>query len=151
MMINPLISLCENNPDFAKFTQSKQVIIKKNTRIIRKNTKVSYLYLIVSGQVRIGAKEKNDSIKPAFCILNEGEIFGELSLYSDLPASAEVSTLSNVTLIRLNKAKIQDYFDANPDEGYQFLKFMFILLANRLRNANSKIIDIFTWGLGTQE
>lgn len=146
-MSNYLIELYKNNLEFAEFVEGEIIEVGVNHTIISKNDTVCHVYIILEGRVRIAANSLHESINPAFTVLGENDVFGELSLFSKELASAHVSTLSDVKLIRLKKDKVEQFFEENIQEGYVFLKDLFLLISDRLRHSNNKLIDVFTWGL----
>lgn len=142
-----LLELYENNPSFSDYVEGDVIEVKKNTIIIDKNEKVAFIYIILDGQLRVAANSINMDISPAFSVLGAHDVVGELSLFSGELASAQVTSLSEAKLIRLNKAKVEQFFDENREEGYDFLKDLLKLTSNRLRHSNNKLLEVFAWGL----
>lgn len=146
-MSDYLVNLYFDNKQFANAVESKVVHIPKNSVLIEKNTPVDYIYIILNGQVRVAFKSQKESINPALNILGAGEILGELTLFSDELASAQILTIDDSTMIQLDKKKVETFFNENPQEGYLLLKSLFLIIAERIRTSNEKINEIFTWGL----
>ena len=108
------------------------------------------LFVLEEGQVRIlGVAElsENQIINPGLCDLSAGMIFGDVCLYSPQERTATVVALTQVRIIEINAALLRCYLDEHPEEGYLFLKSLFLTMINRLVLANHRVEHLLAWGV----
>jgi CRP-like cAMP-binding protein len=108
------------------------------------------LYLIESGQVRVSERvqlEDRRHIRPGLCDLGPGEVFGELGLFEAAPRTATVTALETCDLRVIDAERLVAYMDANPALGYAVLRELFLVLGERLRQADRRLASLFAWGL----
>ena len=65
--------------------------------IFRQNFPGDHAYIIQSGEVEV-YNEENDRSETHLAVLGPGEMFGEVALLDDVPRTASVRALSDVTL-----------------------------------------------------
>lgn len=121
-----------------------------NESLVRQGVQERSLYLIQKGTVRVTRRieiEEKGHIQPGFCDLNAGDLFGELSLFSQHPRSASVVAVTDGELIEIDCEQLSNYLDSHPDTGYRLLKELFESHALRLSKANQRIENLFAWGL----
>ena len=111
----------------------KTKFFKKGTKIIEEGTLSDCAYIIESGRVQV-SKTMSNGEEQVIGILEENDIFGEMSLIDSLPRSATVLALEDCTI----SVMTQEIFDSlsrhNPEALMPILK----ILANRLR----KVLNI---------
>lgn len=108
------------------------------------------VYLILSGEVQAtGSAQTSDGkeLKPSFKTFVEGELFGEMVLFDQLPRSAMVSAIDDTEVAEINGQALLDYMDSHPEQGYRILSCIVTSLVSRLRETNEKLFSVYSWGL----
>ena len=143
----PLPELIETMPMFAHFTTDEKnqfaemkhslVKFKKDENIITEGEQTKSLYLLVQGTCLITKTE--DDAKIRLSKLSPGEIFGEMSFFSNKPRQSSVSATEDVLVVKMN----DDFFKkVSPDIRDKIKDYLIGLLINRLDNMNAAIMRI---------
>ncbi len=128
-------------PLFKDLSEEKFVSLLKNARAVTyPKDKLIFnagdlgdsFYVIKGGSVRVFIEEPVSGEKIVLSILAEGDYFGEMALLTGGPRSASVETISNVTLLRLDKSA----FDKLLREDPQISISISHMLSQRLLQAN---------------
>lgn len=126
---------------------------KSGELIVREGEPASSLYLVERGSLEVSATvelQPGQAAEPAICELKSGDVFGELSLFSDQPRAANVKATSVGMLIEFDSQALARYFDANPAAGYAVLKLLYRTLIERLGATNRRLADMLVWGLSAR-
>ncbi|MEZ4742707.1 MAG: cyclic nucleotide-binding domain-containing protein [Bdellovibrionota bacterium] len=100
------------------------------------------LYILLYGRVSIYKTDKTTGSMHRLTFLEEGSIFGELSLFDNAPRSATVTTESPCHLFYLDAENFLRYLDSKGDAiKTRFYKQCAEDLADRFRNQNSDYIQ----------
>jgi len=86
------------------------------------------LYLIVAGKVRVHREEQE------IALLGERQVFGEMALLDSEPRSASVTTVSDVTLLRIQQEDFADILSEKSEIAQGIIK----VLIRRLRGQLDK-------------
>jgi CRP-like cAMP-binding protein len=90
--------------------------------------------------VRVGGKHVAE--------LKAGAMFGELSFLVGGGATASIVAQSEtVTVIFVERLRLQKLFDANPQLAGKFYKFVALFMAKRLREREAKLLRTETENL----
>ena len=149
IMKNVLYKLLEH-PDFLEGDLWLRQEVAANQTLFAEGEQSADVYLILKGKVRVvGNVDVDDqrTMHTGFSDLEEGQVFGELSLFDGQPRSATVITLTDCEFAQLAGNKNMDFLDAHPDLGHPIFKELIYLLVGRLRQANRRIFSLFAWGL----
>ncbi len=106
--------------------------VKRGEVLIHAEKPNQFLYLLVSGSLRIHLKLELDSI----AILEPGEVVGELSLIDRQLTSAYVVAEDDCSLLVLDEETLWSLVDASP-----IARNLLFILARRLRHADSLILS----------
>ena len=106
---------------------------KKGTKIIEEGTLSDCAYIIESGRVQV-SKTLSNGEEQVIGILEENDIFGEMSLIDSLPRSATVLALEDCTISVMTPEIFNSLSKHNPEALMPILK----ILASRLR----KVLNI---------
>lgn len=90
------------------------------------------LYIIREGIVQVYVLEADSKEKIILSQLSSGDYFGEMALLTSEPRSASIETLTDVTLIRMDKAGFDRLIKTNPS----ILLPLTHMLSQRLKDAN---------------
>ena len=107
----------------------KTQFFKKGTKIIEEGTLSDCAYIIESGRVQV-SKTLNNGKEQIIGILEENDIFGEMSLIDSLPRSATVLALEDCTISVMTQETFNHLAQHNPQSLMPILK----VLAKRLRS-----------------
>jgi len=95
------------------------------------------LYVITIGTVHITQAMDPDKAEMDLGTAGPGSVLGEMSLLDDLPRSATVTAVNDVTALLLPVWEFRTTIRDNPDIALSLLS----LLSRRLRNVESHIHD----------
>jgi len=91
------------------------------------------LYIIVSGSVRVTQATDPDRAEEDLGTSSAGQAIGEMSLLDDLPRSATVTAVDDVSTLVLPVWEFRSFLRANPDVALKLLS----VLSRRLRKAEA--------------
>ena len=111
----------------------KKKYFKKGAKIIEEGTLSDCDYIIESGRVQV-SKTMSNGEEQVIGILEENDIFGEMSLIDSLPRSATVLALEDCTISVITPEIFNSLSKHNPEALMPILK----ILASRLR----KVLNI---------
>ena len=111
----------------------KKKYFKKGAKIIEEGTLSDCAYLIESGRVQV-SKTMSNGEEQVIGILEENDIFGEMSLIDSLPRSATVLALEDCTISVMTLEIFNSLSKHSPEALMPILK----ILASRLR----KVLNI---------
>jgi len=142
-----LPELMDMMPMFAHFTMDEKnqfaemehslVKFKKGENIITEGEQTKSLYLLIQGTCLITKTE--DDAKIRLSKLSPGEIFGEMSFFSDKPRQSSVSATEDVLVMKMN----DDFFKTvSTDIKDKIKDYLIGLLITRLDNMNTAIMKI---------
>ena len=118
--------------------------------IIHEDSNERAVFLIQSGSVRVSECIKLEDcrqIKPGICDLDEGDVFGELSLLELGPRVASVRAVKPTKVLAFDAPSLIAHLDDNPEFGYLLLKELFGVVTSRLRRTDRRLGSVFAWGL----
>lgn len=139
--------MIEGMPMFAHFsenekkefaqTQHSMLKFKYGEDIITEGELTKSLYLLVKGTCLITRTADNARIRLAK--MSPGEIFGEMSFFSDKPRQSTVTASDDVLVLKMD----DNFFDkVNPGIRAKIKEYLIELLISRLDNMNAAIMKI---------
>lgn len=106
-------------------------------RIIRAGQDDRRMYILLGGSVQIRLREGKDSVVVA--ILNKGDFFGEMSLFSNKPRTADVIAVGEVKLAYIESLQqLKKFLSVNTP----FATKMVEVLAERLARTDELLIGV---------
>ncbi|MCH8820464.1 MAG: cyclic nucleotide-binding domain-containing protein, partial [Acidobacteria bacterium] len=105
--------------------------MKQGEVLIQSGEPNQFLYLLVSGRLKIQLTLETDAI----AVLEPGEVVGELSLIDGQLTSAYVVAETDSSLLVMDEQVMWSLVDASP-----IARNLLISLARRLRHSNSQIL-----------
>ena len=109
---------------------------RNNERIITSGEVEKRMYIIIDGKVEITLSDGNQKIKVA--ILSKGDFFGEISIFSNRPRSANVTAIGDVQLAYIDDIQqLNTFLLKNPT----FAAKMVHVLTERLAKTNELLLD----------
>jgi CRP/FNR family transcriptional regulator, cyclic AMP receptor protein len=98
------------------------------------------LYIVVEGQARI-SRSLTGMGEEALSILGRGEVFGEMALIDNEPRSADARAhTAGCTVFTIDRQRLEEVLDMDPDAARQFLGLLCQLLCRRLRAMNDRLV-----------
>jgi len=91
------------------------------------------LYVLKSGKVRIIQGNNPDRAEEEIGIAGPGDVLGEMALLDDLPRSASVEAIEDVTALLLPVWEFRSILRSYPDIALKLL----VVLSRRLRKAEA--------------
>jgi CRP-like cAMP-binding protein/DNA-binding transcriptional ArsR family regulator len=121
-------------------TYSREVRFPPEAVIFSEGQRGDELYIVVDGHVRI-SRTLPGLGEEALVILGRGEIFGEMALIDDEPRSADARAHTNgCTLFMVDRQRLEEVLDMDPDAARQFLTLLCHILCRRLRAMNDRLL-----------
>jgi len=108
---------------------------KDGDNIFEENSIGREMYIILTGKVKV-IKEK-DGVETTLATLEEGEFFGEMSLFDNNPRSATVKALGNIKLLEINQKNFLKKISRDPSLAFRMLEKM----SQRIRKTDDKILS----------
>ncbi len=112
--------------ELAPLMQERQVA--DGTVIFEENEPGDCMYIIFTGQIQIHKGKTN------LAVLQEKEVFGELSLLDAETRSATATAKTDCVLFKIDQEPFYELIDTRPEVARGFIK----ILCNRLRKLNEK-------------
>lgn len=81
--------------------------------VIRAGDAGSSMFVVHNGRVQVQISEKGKSVPVA--ILNEGDFFGEMALFTGEPRAASVVAIEETEVLEIGHAAMKHLFETNPD------------------------------------
>jgi CRP/FNR family cyclic AMP-dependent transcriptional regulator len=108
---------------------------KHNERIITSGEVEKRMYIIIEGKVEITLSDGSQKIKVA--VLGKGDFFGEISIFSNRPRSANVSAIGDIKLAYIDDIQqLKAFLLKNPS----FAAKMVHVLTERLAKTNELLL-----------
>lgn len=104
--------------------------IEQDTIIFEENEPGDCMYIILTGQIQIHKG------KTMLAVLQEKEVFGELSLLDAETRSATATAKTDCILFKIDQEPFYELIDTRPEVARGFIK----ILCKRLRQLNEKTV-----------
>ena len=108
---------------------------KDGDTIFEENSIGKEMYVILTGKVKV-IKEK-DGEETTLATLEEGDFFGEMSLFDNNPRSATVKALGEIKLLEINQKSFLKKISRDPSLAFRMLEKM----SQRIRKSDEKILN----------
>lgn len=137
--------LMENERFLSVFANRFQrVILGKGETLFKEGDPGREAYIIDTGTIRVSRTTSGSQGESTLAMLGRGDLFGELSLIDAKPRSANVTALTNVELVALDREDFMCGLKENPAHMEDMLE----LFAARIRRTDELIAVM--QGSGTQ-
>ena len=108
---------------------------KDGDTIFEENSIGKEIYIILSGNTEI--IKKRGGVETTLATLEEGDFFGEMSLFDNSPRSATVKALGDVKLLEINQKNFLKKISRDPSLAFS----MFEKMSLRIRKSDEKILN----------
>ena len=109
--------------------------------VIRQGERADCMYIVQEGQVEVVAEAANGDVRLG--VLEPGNVFGEMALFSRAPRSATVRALGETRVLRVDKEGFLKRMHEDPSLAFRILQKM----ADRIRTLDAEIVRL----MGGQE
>lgn len=107
--------------------------------IVRQGEEGNAMFYVAEG--KCGVTATRDGAPVELDQLGSGDIFGEVSLFDQLPRSANVQALTDCILLRVNEGVLRALAAFFPGAAFKFLLGIAREMGNRLRKTNKRYVD----------
>ena len=108
---------------------------KDGDTIFEENSIGKEMYIILSGNTEI--IKKRGGVETTLATLEEGDFFGDMSLFDNSPRSATVKALGDVKLLEINQKNFLKKISRDPSLAFR----MFEKMSLRIRTSDEKILN----------
>jgi CRP-like cAMP-binding protein len=103
--------------------------------IFEENSIGKEMYIILTGNAKV--IKKKDGAETTLATLEEGDFFGEMSLFDNSPRSATVKALGDIKLLEINQKNFLKKISRDPSLAFRMLEKM----SQRIRNSDEIILN----------
>lgn len=95
-------------------------------------------YAIIEGSVKVTVVENNQ--KEAYiCTIGDGEIFGEAGIFLEVKRTANVTSCSEGTLLKISREAMIKFIKEHPRSGNKILMLIIYSLLKKLKEVNQEL------------
>ncbi len=109
---------------------------KSGEAIVRQDSVGNCMYIIQEGQAEVYREENGNEIRIA--VLNEGDFFGEMSIFEREVRAATVKALGDVRVLTIDKKTFMRRIQKDPSLAFDIVKTM----SQRIRQLNHAIVEL---------
>ncbi len=126
------------------FKLARIKLYPKDTMILKEGRLGGALHVIIKGKVKVtkNLEGKKDKL---ITTLGPQAIFGEMSLFDNLPYSANIVALEETRCMMISKEPFDEMLRADQLLAYKLLTQIITILSQRLRNTNEELVAITSW------
>lgn len=124
----------------SKFSEKKY--FQRTEIVFQENSVDSSLYVVLKGQLEALA-HTSEGKKISLSMIDEGEVFGELSFLDGKSRSATIIAIKDVELLQITRDDFDNLREKHPDIASKLIMDLARVVSLRLRNADKFIVDIF--------
>ncbi|TJZ75524.1 Crp/Fnr family transcriptional regulator [Chitiniphilus eburneus] len=111
-------------------TRAKQTVVQQGTA-------GDEMYAVLRGRLKV-SRHTEDGREATLCILEAGEVFGEIAMLDGGVRSASVEALESCELLVLHRDAVMGYLESHP----KVMRQLIAALCERLRAADNLLQDI---------
>jgi CRP-like cAMP-binding protein len=111
--------------------------IKARQTVCRKGEQGDELYIITNGKLKV-CSSSNDGREAILAIIEEGDVFGEMSIIDGHPRSADVVAVQDTEILVIHRRQFLPFLEAHPQACLALLT----ALIQRLRGADALVEDM---------
>jgi CRP/FNR family cyclic AMP-dependent transcriptional regulator len=108
----------------------------RNDVIFRQDDAATELFIVSEGRIAI-ATNSRDGRETVVAVLDEGSLFGEMSMFDDAPRSAEARALTDASVVVLGYEPARRVLQQQPEVLWHVVR----LLVSRLRATDEALSD----------
>ena len=104
---------------------------EKNATVFNEGDASDNMFIVLSGEVEIRTQKGG-----VVCVMQPGDIFGEIGVISQVHRTATARVKDNAILLEISKERFDFLLGQNPSIVAKILKNLCAILAQRLINSN---------------
>lgn len=124
----------------SKFSEKK--FYQRDETVFKEKSVDASLYVVLKGKLEAIA-HTSDNKKISLSIIDEGEVFGELSFLDGKMRSATILAVTDVELLQITREDFESLRVDHPGIASKLILDLARVVSLRLRNADKFIVDIF--------
>jgi CRP-like cAMP-binding protein len=145
-VISGKLSVLRKHPYFADLTPeafeqlcryAKHTVLKRGTTIFSKGDPGNSLMVVISGTVKISISSP-DGRNAILNLIGPGEVFGEMSVLSNQPRSADGTANTNCELFVIDRREFLPFVRSQPSLAMKFIE----LLCERVRQTSDQVEQV---------
>ena len=121
-------------------SKGKRKSYRAGEQIIGEGTQPQAVFVVRSGTVRVQMDHLGSPVR--LSELGRGEMFGEMSFFTEVPASASVIAVDDVELDVIDRATLNNATANDPRVAAEFYRHAAYKLADRLRFTSQDLVSI---------
>lgn len=125
---------------------SKEVNYEQGTTIFKEGEKAGSLFIVIDGTVKI-YKDADFENKKVLASFSKMDVFGELSVFDELPRSATAVSSLNTKCLVINSGDLNKLMSENQEFTVRLLKQVIKTVSSRIRITNEKLQNNIFWGI----
>lgn len=110
--------------------------------IFSENDFAENLYIIVEGEVIISKKTSKETEK-ILATLGPKSLFGEISLFSNLPRTASARTKTEMACYKIQRDKFREIYSIDPDGAIKTIELFLLSSLERLEQTSRELATIY--------
>jgi CRP-like cAMP-binding protein len=115
--------------------------------VIKEGDPADFFYILRSGEMEVRKTIHRDSGKhKTLAILEEGDVFGEMAIFGEEVRAADVVTVKDSLLWRVDFKDFSHLLNNDPKIGLHLLKAMIVVLISRLKATNQELATLYEVG-----
>jgi len=122
----------------------KEESFKAGQPVINEGDPADFFYILRSGEMEVRKTIDRETGKhKTLAILEEGDVFGEMAIFGREMRAADVVTLKDSLLWRVDFKDFLELLNTDHKIGLQLLKAMIIMLISRLRATSQELATLY--------
>lgn len=112
--------------------------------VIKEGDPADFFYILRSGEMEVRKTIDRETEKhKTLAILEEGDIFGEMAIFGEEVRAADIVTIKDCVVWRMDFKDFLKLLETDPKLGIQLLKAMTLMLISRLRAVNQELATLY--------
>ena len=116
--------------------QSKTLDLQRGDVLFQSGDDSSHLYIVTDGRIAIGNRSF-DGRESLVALMESGDLFGEMPLFSNDGRSAEARALEESAVVVIPYQPVKDLYDENPSLLWRVVE----MLVSRLKSTDIALAD----------
>ena len=123
------------------FQLSKETSYPAGTAIVREGAPGGMLHIVVEGKVEVRKRAMGGEEKP-LAILQQGAVFGEMSLFDGYPFSASVVPLEDTRTLSMFRNDFMSLAESESALAFKVTMNLLNILSRKLRKTNDNLVSL---------
>ncbi|MEW6613851.1 MAG: cyclic nucleotide-binding domain-containing protein [Thermodesulfobacteriota bacterium] len=128
----------------------KDVAYAKDESIITEGKEKGTLNIIYSGEVKV-LKDITGGSAKTIAVLEDGDVFGEVSFFDNLPPSASIVAMTNTRILEISDLDFSKIIEEDKDLAIKMTMKILQICSTRIRSLNEQIVSMGKWWLNNRK